>query len=41
MKKLIALAMTIVMLLSVCTFVSAEQPKHKIGILCSANSPGF
>ena len=41
MKKLIALAMTIVMLLSVCTFVSAEQPKHKIGVLCSADTHGW
>jgi len=41
MKKLIALALTVIMLLSVCAFASAEQPVHKIGILCSANTHGW
>ena len=41
MKKLIALALTVVMLLSVTCIVSAEQPVHKIGVLCSANTHGW
>ena len=41
MKKLIALALTVVMLLSVTGIVSAEQPVHKIGVLCSANTHGW
>ena len=41
MKKLIALALTVVMLLSVAGIVSAEQPVHKIGVLCSAHTHGW
>jgi len=40
MKKIVALMLTLVLMLSVCSFASAEQP-HKIGILCSANTHGW
>lgn len=40
MKKIVALLLTLVLLLSVCSFAVAEQP-YKIGILCSANTHGW
>lgn len=40
MKKIIAMILTAVMLLLLCCFASAEQPR-KIGILCSDNTHGW
>ena len=41
MKKIVALILSAVMLLSLCSFAAAEQHVHKIGILCSANTHGW
>ena len=41
MKKIVALALTLMMLLSLTAFAAAEQHVHKIGILCSDNTHGW
>ena len=41
MKKIIALVLTLVMLLSLAGVAAAEKPAYKIGILCSANTHGW